>query len=148
MDGNEAKQPFVLIVLAKDADAKVMQHTIDTLSRLQVVTETVRLDDAGLDLLAYIQSGICRGLKVVVFGTHYAYTDEQCPTVTEALVPVIKTITGPPPAANAQIALNVATTGFGVAGAVNAGIEAARILARVDPALATRLRILWPPSQD
>ena len=148
MTEQEGKQPPVLIVLTKGADAKVMQHTFDTLSSLQVVTETLHLDDADLDLLAYIQNRVCRGLKVVVFGTNYAYTDEQCPTVTDVFIPVFKVVAGPRPATGDQIALNIATTGFGAAGAVNIAIQAARVLALDDPALAVRLRTFRPPSQD
>ncbi len=139
MAGKEPNQPFALVVLAKDADAKVMQYTIDTLSRLQIETEIVDLHDTGLDLLAYIQSARSRGLGFVVFGTHYAYADEHCPTVAEASVPIVKVVTGPVPETSAQITLGIASMGFGVDGAINAGLFAAKVLALADPALAARL---------
>ena len=142
----EVTQPFVLVVLSKDADAKVMQHTFDVLSSLQVVTETVRLDDADIDLSEYIQSRVCRGLGAVVFGAHYSYTDELYPTIAETTVSAIKVITGPVPATSAQIALSIPVAGFGVDGAIKAGLFAARVLAGIDPALAVRLRAFQPPS--
>ena len=39
------------------------------------------------------------------------------------------------------MALHVASTGFGVAGAVNAALQAAKIVALADPELAERLRV-------
>jgi len=45
------------------------------------------------------------------------------------------------PATLDETALHVASTGFGVAGAVNAALQAAKIVALADPELAERLRV-------
>lgn len=142
----EMKQSFVAIVLGNESDLKVMQHTIDVLNRLQVPYETVLLQgqDGAPDVLAYLQEAGCRGMGMVVVGTYYAYTNELFPTDMAEPVPVVKVITGPVPRADAQVALDIATMGIGADGATNAGLFAARVLARTDPALAARLRSSLP----
>ena len=60
------------------------------------------------------------GLAVVIVGTYHAYTDEQIPSVLKAPLPIFRFVTGPMPATLDEMALHVASTGFGAAGAVTA----------------------------
>jgi phosphoribosylcarboxyaminoimidazole (NCAIR) mutase len=117
-----------------------MRCATDELKRLQIPYEERVFPPSGEGLSDYLEDANGRGVAVAIVGTYHAHTDEQVPSVPEALFPVIRFVTGPMPPTLGGMALNVASTGFGVDGAVNAALQAARILALTDPALAERLR--------
>ena len=104
------------------------------------LTELDRIESADpRDLLAFLEDAIARDLRIVVVGTHYAYTDESFPKFPDILIPIIKVITGPVPSSTDQMAMNISTTGFGADAAKNAALFAARVLASNDPDLEARL---------
>ena len=139
MVNSKPNQSFVLILLGNESDAEVMSHAVEVLTRLLIPTERALLQDHRDDLPAFIEECRGRGLQVVVFGTYYAYTDEAFPMPADILIPGFKVITGPKPTTNDQLALTLATTGFGPDGAKNAGLLAARVLAISDPELSARV---------
>ncbi len=132
----EESRLFVAIILGKETDAGVMQHAIDFFLRLQIPHEVVLLSTLSEGIAGYLED---RAPRVALVGTEHAYTDELIPSPAETTVPIFRVITGPAPPSG-QMASNVATTGFGEAGAVNAAPLAARVLALEIPDLADRLR--------
>ncbi len=145
---------LVGIVMGSASDKAVMQHAADTLSGLGVKSETRvlsahRTPDALRDWVSDIEK---RGARVFIAGAGAA---AHLPGVVASLTtwPVIGVpLIAPNAVANGLDALlsivqmprgvPVATVALGEAGAANAGILAAQILATGDEALAGRVRML------
>lgn len=114
---------------------------LEVLESRQIQYEERVLPPSGEGLAAYTEEARDRGIAVVIVGTYHAYTDEQIPTVVQSLLPIISFVTGPMPTTLDKVALHVPSTGFGDDGAVNAALQAAKILALADSELAQRLRV-------
>ena len=145
---------LVGIVMGSASDKAVMQHAADTLSGLGVKSETRvlsahRTPDALRDWVSDIEK---RGARVFIAGAGAA---AHLPGAVASLTtwPVIGVpLIAPNAVANGLDALlsivqmprgvPVATVALGEAGAANAGILAAQILATGDEALAGRVRML------
>ena len=140
MAATESVQPFVAVVCGNASDALVAQHAINMLDRLRINYERRVLQARDEDVVAYIDEAKTRGLAVVIIGAYHTYTDEQFPTTLQTLLPIFRFVTGPMPVILDKVALNIALTGSGRDGAEKAALQAARILALTDPALAERLR--------
>ncbi len=146
---NETKQPRVGIVMGSDSDLAVMEQAGVVLDELGVGhVVTIASAHRAPDLLrAWIRKAETQGLRVIIAGAggaaHLAGV-----VASETLLPVI----GVPLDSSALHGLDallatvqmpagvpVATMAIGKAGAKNAGVLAARILALHDDRLAKRL---------
>jgi 5-(carboxyamino)imidazole ribonucleotide mutase len=145
---------LVGIVMGSASDKPVMQHAADTLAGLGIESETRvlsahRTPDAVRD---WVQSSEKRGIRVFIAGAGSA---AHLPGVVASLTtrPVIGVpLIAPNSVANGLDALlsivqmprgvPVATVALGEAGAANAGILAAEMLAIADEELAGRVRML------
>ena len=138
----EKKQSFVAIILGNESDAKVMQDAVNVLTRLQIPYEVQSLFglDPCPDLLEYLKDAASRGLGMVVVGSYYTYTNELLPTISESCIPMATVLTGPTPTSWNQITPNTTAMFLGVDAATNAGLFAAKVLARTDSELLERLR--------
>ena len=150
--GPPPSPPLVGIIMGSQSDWPTMQHTADTLERLQVPYE-VRIVSAHRtpDRLAeYAKSARSRGLRVIVAGAGGA---AHLPGMCAAWTPL--PVLGVPVESQALKGMDsllsivqmpagipVATLAIGRPGAVNAGLLAAAILATHDEALAARLDAL------
>ncbi len=141
--------PLVGIIMGSQSDWPTLQHTAETLARLEVphecrVVSAHRTPDRLAD---YAKSARSRGLRVIVAGAGgAAHLPGMCAAWTA--LPVL----GVPVESHAMrgqdsllsivqmpAGIPVGTLAIGRAGAVNAGLLAAAILAGTDPALAERL---------
>src|SRR5499425_1093671 len=145
---NDAK-PLVGIIMGSTSDWETMQHAAQTLEELGVAHET-RIVSAHRtpDLLfEYASTAIDRGLQVIIAGAGGA---AHLPGMTAAKtrLPVL----GVPVQSKALSGIDsllsiaqmprgvpVGTLAIGEAGALNAGLLAAAIVALHDPAVATKL---------
>jgi 5-(carboxyamino)imidazole ribonucleotide mutase len=145
---------LVGIVMGSASDRPVMQHAADTLAGLGIESETRvlsahRTPDAVRD---WVQNCQKRGIRVFIAGAGAA---AHLPGVVASLTtrPVIGVpLIAPNSVANGLDALlsivqmprgvPVATVALGEAGAANAGILAAEMLAIADEELAGRVRML------
>jgi 5-(carboxyamino)imidazole ribonucleotide mutase len=144
-----APNPLVGVIMGSRSDWDVMRHAAETLRALDVPHE-VRIVSAHRTpdrMFAYATEAERRGLRVIIAGAGGA---AHLPgmTATKTLLPVIGV---PVPAGtlgglDALLSIGqmpggipVATMAIGRAGAVNAALLAAAILALNDPALRTRL---------
>ena len=145
---------LVGIVMGSTSDKPVMQHAADTLAGLGIESETRvlsahRTPDAVRD---WVLSSEKRGIRVFIAGAGSA---AHLPGVVASLTtrPVIGVpLIAPNSVANGLDALlsivqmprgvPVATVALGEAGAANAGILAAEMLAIADEELAGRVRML------
>lgn len=148
-EADEDAGALVGVVMGSESDWPVMQGAAGTLASLDVAHE-VRIVSAHRTpgrLWAYGEGAAARGLKVIVAGAGGA---AHLPGMlaSKTRLPVI----GVPVATRALGGLDslysivqmprgfpVATMAIGEAGAVNAALMAAEILALSDPGLATRL---------
>ena len=141
--------PVVGVIMGSRSDLETMQHAADVLDELGVphevrIVSAHRTPDA---MFEYAQSAADRGLKVIIAGAGGA---AHLPGMTAAktLLPVI----GVPVESAALNGLDsllsivqmprgvpVATVAIGRAGAVNAGLLAAQIIATAEPDLRARL---------
>ncbi|MBV8911918.1 MAG: 5-(carboxyamino)imidazole ribonucleotide mutase [Acetobacteraceae bacterium] len=144
------RPPLVAVVMGSQSDWSTMRHAADMLDRLEVAHE-VRIVSAHRTpdrLAAFAQGAKERGLKVIVAGAGGA---AHLPGMVAAwtTLPVL----GVPVKTNALKGMDsllsivqmpggvpVGTLAIGRAGAVNAGLLAASILALQDPALEARLQ--------
>lgn len=142
----------VAIVMGSSSDKPVMQHAADALRDLGVDSETRvlsahRTPDALREWVAGLEA---RGVRVVIAGAggaaHLAGAIAAQTTLPVIGVPLVarNAVGGGLDAllSTAQMprGVPVATVAVGEAGAANAGILAAQMLAIGDPALARRLR--------
>jgi hypothetical protein len=133
----EVRRASALVVVGPGAQDDVLNHTLRVLSHYEIPFEVVEWDR----LTDRLATGGPPRLGVIVFETAFAYTDEHLRLPEGVLAPVLRVITdsAPPPGQVLTETTFMATTGFGVAGAVNAGLLAARILALADDVLANLL---------
>lgn len=142
-------QPAVGIIMGSQSDWETMRHAADTLATLEVSYETRivsahRTPDRMAD---YARTARDRGLKVIVAGAGGA---AHLPGMTAAMTPL--PVLGVPVESHALKGMDsllsivqmpggipVGTLAIGKAGAINAALLAAAILALEDPALAARL---------
>ncbi len=144
-----AEAPLIGIIMGSRSDWETMSHAAATLEALGVPHETLvvsahRTPDRLYD---YAKSAVGRGLKVIIAGAGGA---AHLPGMTAAMtrLPVL----GVPVESKALKGMDsllsivqmpggipVGTLAIGKAGAINAGLMAAAILANNDPALAERL---------
>ena len=137
------------LVMGSQSDWATMQHTADVLTRLEIAHETriVSAHRTPDRLSDYARTARDRGLQVIVAGAGgAAHLPGMCAAWTslpvlgvpvesqalggmDSLLSIVQMPAGVP----------VGTLAIGRAGAVNAGLLAAAILALADPALAVRL---------
>jgi 5-(carboxyamino)imidazole ribonucleotide mutase len=149
LGGSMAEAPLIGIIMGSRSDWETMSHAAATLEALGVPHETLvvsahRTPDR---LYEYAKSAVGRGLKVIIAGAGGA---AHLPGMTAAMtrLPVL----GVPVESKALKGMDsllsivqmpggipVGTLAIGKAGAINAGLMAAAILANNDPALAERL---------
>lgn len=144
--------PLVGIIMGSQSDWATMRHAAETLGRLQVPHE-VRIVSAHRtpDRLAdYAKGARARGLRVVIAGAGgAAHLPGMCAAWTPLPVlgvPVeshaLKGMDSLLSIAQMPAGVPVGTLAIGRAGAINAGLLAAAMLATTDPALAARLDAL------
>ena len=149
MPASNAPPPEVGIIMGSQSDWPVMQRAADMLQLLGVryevkIVSAHRTPDR---LYSYAKSAHARGLKVIVAGAGGA---AHLPGMTAALTPL--PVLGVPMSSKALSGLDslysivqmpagipVGTLAIGEAGATNAGLLAAQILALADPALGQRV---------
>ncbi len=149
MPASNAPPPEVGIIMGSQSDWPVMQRAADMLQLLGVryevkIVSAHRTPDR---LYSYAKSAHARGLKVIVAGAGGA---AHLPGMTAALTPL--PVLGVPISSKALSGLDslysivqmpagipVGTLAIGEAGATNAGLLAAQILALADPALGQRV---------
>jgi 5-(carboxyamino)imidazole ribonucleotide mutase len=144
--------PLVGVIMGSQSDWPTMQHTAEVLTRLDVPHE-VRIVSAHRTpdrLSEYARTARARGLRAIIAGAGgAAHLPGMCAAWTalpvlgvpieshslkgmDSLLSIVQMPAGIP----------VGTLAIGRAGAVNAGLLAAAMLATTDPALATRLDAL------
>ncbi|RMD47608.1 MAG: 5-(carboxyamino)imidazole ribonucleotide mutase [Alphaproteobacteria bacterium] len=146
---SDDRQPLVGVIMGSQSDWPTMRHAAELLAELDIPHE-VRIVSAHRTpdrLWDYGRSAVARGLKVIIAGAGGA---AHLPgmTASKTRLPVI----GVPIRTRALGGLDslysivqmprgfpVATMAIGEAGAVNAALMAAEILALSDPELAARL---------
>jgi len=150
MSDEHARPPQVGIIMGSSSDWPTMSHAAEVLERFGVACESriVSAHRTPERMAAYAQEAEARGLKVIIAGAGGA---AHLPGMVAAMtiVPVL----GVPVESKALSGIDsllsiaqmpggvpVGTLAIGEAGATNAGLLAAAILAREDPALAEQLR--------
>lgn len=144
--------PVVGIIMGSQSDWETLRHASDTLQRLEVPHETriVSAHRTPDRLRDYATGAKRRGLKVVIAGAGgAAHLPGMCAAWTPLPVlgvPVeshsLKGIDSLLSIVQMPAGIPVGTLAIGRAGAVNAALLAAAILATADPALADRLDAL------
>ena len=141
--------PLVAIVMGSDSDLPIMTETAKTLAMLEVPYE-IEITSAHRSpkrTSEYTRSAAERGLRVIVAGAGGAFHLAGV-IAAETTLPIIAVPIGNSPLsgwdallASVQMpgGVPVGVMAVGKAGAVNAGIFAAQILATADEALAQRL---------
>jgi 5-(carboxyamino)imidazole ribonucleotide mutase len=142
-------QPLVGIIMGSRSDWETMRHAAETLAVLGVPHETkvVSAHRTPERLYDYAKSAKDRGLKIVIAGAGGA---AHLPGMCAAMTPL--PVLGVPVESKALSGMDsllsivqmpggipVGTLAIGKAGAINAGLLAAAILATHDDALASRL---------
>lgn len=148
-DGNADNSPIVSVIMGSTSDLNTMQHAVDRLSTLDVPHEVLvvsahRTPDR---LCNFAKAAKNRGIKVIIAGAGGA---AHLPGMVASMTPL--PVIGVPVKSKALNGLDsllsivqmpagipVATVAIGEAGAANAGLLAAAILATHDPKLADRL---------
>ena len=145
----ENSQPLVGIIMGSSSDWETMRHAAETLRDLGVPHETkiVSAHRTPKRLYEYAQSAKDRGLKVVIAGAGGAAhlpgmtasmtslpvlgvpVESQALKGMDSLLSIVQMPAGVP----------VGTLAIGKAGAINAGLLAAAMLATQDESLAKRL---------
>jgi 5-(carboxyamino)imidazole ribonucleotide mutase len=147
--GGEMAGPTVGIIMGSTSDWETMRHAADTLAELGVPCETriVSAHRTPKRLVAYAEAARERGLKVIIAGAGGA---AHLPGMVASMTPL--PVLGVPIESKALKGLDsllsivqmpagvpVGTLAIGKAGAINAALLAASVLATGDAALATRL---------
>lgn len=150
--------PLVGVIMGSNSDWETMRHAADMLARLEVPHECriVSAHRTPARMYEYAQTAAGRGLQVLIAGAGGA---AALPGMVASLtaLPVL----GVPVESHALKGMDslmsivqmpggipVGTLAIGRAGATNAGLLAAAILALGDPALATRLAALRQAQTD
>ena len=144
-----AQHPYVGIIMGSTSDWPTMQHAADVLTELAVpyevkVVSAHRTPDRLYD---YARTAKARGLKVIIAGAGGA---AHLPGMTAAMttlpvlgVPVLSSALSGQDSLLSIVqmpaGIPVGTLAIGKAGATNAGLLAAQILALADDGLAARL---------
>lgn len=155
--GMSGKRPLVGIIMGSQSDWPTMQHTADTLKTLKIAFESriVSAHRTPDRLYEYAKAAEKRGLQVIIAGAGGA---AHLPGMTAAMttlpvlgVPVesqalkgqdsLLSIVQMPPG------VPVGTLAIGKAGAINAALLAASIIALQDEKLSTRLKA-WRKKQS
>jgi 5-(carboxyamino)imidazole ribonucleotide mutase len=144
-----AQHPHVGIIMGSTSDWPTMQHAADVLAELQVPCEVkvVSAHRTPDRLYEYARTAKARGLKVIIAGAGGA---AHLPGMTAAMttlpvlgVPVLSSALSGQDSLLSIVqmpaGIPVGTLAIGTAGATNAGLLAAQILALTDDALAARL---------
>lgn len=141
--------PLVGIIMGSQSDWTTMEHTAQTLERLGVTFEAriVSAHRTPDRMVAYARGALARGLRVIVAGAGGA---AHLPGMVAALTPL--PVLGVPVESHALKGMDsllsivqmpagipVATLAIGRAGAINAALLAAAILAGTDAELLERL---------
>lgn len=141
--------PVVGVIMGSQSDWATMEHTAQTLERLGVAFETriVSAHRTPDRMMNYARGAAARGIRVIVAGAGGA---AHLPGMVAALTPL--PVLGVPVESHALKGMDsllsivqmpagipVATFAIGRAGAVNAALLAAAILAGTDAALSARL---------
>lgn len=141
--------PLVGIIMGSTSDWETMRHAADILAELDVPHETkvVSAHRTPRRMVAYAEAAAARGLRVIIAGAGGA---AHLPGMVASLTPL--PVLGVPVPSAALSGLDsllsivqmpagvpVGTLAIGKAGATNAGLLAAAMLATQDPALAGRL---------
>jgi 5-(carboxyamino)imidazole ribonucleotide mutase len=142
-------KPLVGIIMGSQSDWETLAHAADVLRELRIPheTEVVSAHRTPAKLYRYADSAVTRGLKVIIAGAGGA---AHLPGMTAAItrLPVLgvpvesKTLQGLDSLLSiAQMpkGIPVGTLAIGKAGAINAGLLAAAILAIEDAGTARRL---------
>ena len=144
-----AVAPLVGVIMGSRSDWETMRHAAEVLEKLGIPHETrvVSAHRTPERLHAYAAEARGRGLKVIVAGAGGA---AHLPGMAAAMTPL--PVLGVPVESHALKGMDsllsivqmpggipVGTLAIGKAGAINAGLMAAAILALSDPALAARL---------
>jgi 5-(carboxyamino)imidazole ribonucleotide mutase len=146
---SDAASPLVGIVMGSDSDWEVMRHAAAQLQELQVAHEArvVSAHRTPDDMFRYAEAAASRGLRCIIAGAGGA---AHLPGMLAAktTLPVLGV---PVPSRHLQgldsllsivqmpRGVPVGTFAIGEAGAMNAALFAAAILATTDPALSARL---------
>ena len=151
-----AELPLVGVIMGSRSDWETLRHTAETLERLGIPHETrvVSAHRTPDRLFDYAKQAAGRGLKVIIAGAGGA---AHLPGMAAAMthLPVLGVPVQSAALAGVDSLLSivqmpagvpVGTLAIGRAGAVNAALLAASILALQDAALATRL-IAWRAAQ-
>ncbi len=149
MTGETGSAPLVGIIMGSRSDWETMRHAAETLEKLGVAHETrvVSAHRTPQRLFDYARTAAGRGLKVIVAGAGGAAHLPGMAASMTALpvlgVPVeshaLKGMDSLLSIVQMPAGIPVGTLAIGRAGAVNAGLLAAAILATSDTALAARL---------
>jgi 5-(carboxyamino)imidazole ribonucleotide mutase len=144
-----ARRPAVGVIMGSTSDWETMRHAAETLESLGIPFEkrVVSAHRTPRLMFEYATHAAARGLKVVIAGAGGA---AHLPGMTAALAPLpvlgvpvesaaLKGLDSLCSIAQMPAGIPVATFAIGKAGAINAGLFAASILALGDPALARRL---------
>jgi 5-(carboxyamino)imidazole ribonucleotide mutase len=144
-----SSEPLVGIIMGSSSDWETMRHAADMLDRLAVPHETriVSAHRTPERLYDYARSARDRGLKVIVAGAggaaHLPGMAASMTSLPVLGVPVesqaLKGMDSLLSIAQMPAGVPVGTLAIGKAGAANAGLLAAAILATSDEALAGRL---------
>jgi 5-(carboxyamino)imidazole ribonucleotide mutase len=151
-----AELPLVSVIMGSRSDWETLRHTAETLEKLRIPHETrvVSAHRTPDRLFDYAKQAAGRGLKVIIAGaggaahlpgmaasmTHLPVLGVPVQSAALAGVDSLLSIVQMP------AGVPVGTLAIGRAGAVNAALLAASILALQDAALATRL-IAWRAAQ-
>ena len=151
-----AELPLVGVIMGSRSDWETLRHTAETLEKLGMTYETrvVSAHRTPERLFDYARQAAGRGLRVIIAGaggaahlpgmaasmTHLPVLGVPVQSATLAGVDSLLSIVQMP------AGVPVGTLAIGRAGAVNAALLAASILALQDAALATRL-IAWRAAQ-
>src|SRR5690348_3318605 len=148
--------PLVGIIMGSKSDWETMRHAADLLDKLGIAHETkvVSAHRTPKRLYEYAHSARDRGLKLVIAGAGgAAHLPGMTASMTELPVlgvPIetqaLKGMDSLLSIVQMPAGIPVGTLAIGKAGAINAGLLAAAILANEDSALAERLRA-WRETQ-
>ena len=146
---SDASAPLVGVIMGSKSDFETMRHAAETLAALEIAHE-VRIVSAHRTpdrMYSYARAAKGRGLRVIIAGAGGA---AHLPGMTASLTPL--PVLGVPVQSHALSGqdsllsivqmpggIPVGTLAIGRAGAINAGLLAAAILALSDEALAARL---------
>ncbi len=149
MNGNTSTKPKVGILMGSDSDYPVMREAENRLDKFAIPYETRILSAhrSPVQTMEYSGSAEQRGLEVIIVGAgaaaHLAGVVAAKTTLPVIGVPIDSSALKGMDALLATVQMPagvpVATMAIGKAGAANAGIFAAQIVARKDPEIAAKL---------